>query len=198
MFARLSGEIVDIAGATATIDVQGVGYEVHCTARCRERLQVGSKAVVTVFTAVREDEIKLYGFDDPTEKEVFLLLLRVSGIGAKTASEILSQVDKVELLRYIGAGDLTKLQSMKGVGKKTAERIVVELKDKVASYALERTPQTFQRNASGTDQEGEALLALQALGFQRREAEVALGKAQADNLSAASTADLVRSALRYL
>ncbi len=199
MIARLRGTVEEIAGGTVTLDVNGVGYEVACSATCVTQLEVGTAATVVVFTDIKEDSIKLYGFADTLEKQVFLLLTRVKGLGAKSASDIVSRVDKRELLRTIGAGDVARLQEVRGVGKKTAERIVVELKDKVAEFALEREEPSTRRGAGGPFDE--ALAALQALGFSAREAEQALARAKADVaglVSATESGEVVRHALRFV
>jgi Holliday junction DNA helicase RuvA len=199
MIARLRGTVEEIAGGTVTLDVNGVGYEVTCSAPCVTQLEVGTAATVVIYTDIKEDSIKLYGFADTLEKQVFLLLTRVKGLGAKSASDIVSRVDKRELLRTIGAGDVARLQEVRGVGKKTAERIVVELKDKVAEFALEREEPSARRGAGGPFDE--ALAALQALGFSAREAEQALARAKADVVglvSATESGEVVRHALRFV
>jgi Holliday junction DNA helicase RuvA len=188
-----------MAGNTVTLNVQGVGYEVLCSAHCIAGLAPESDATIVVYTDVKEDSIRLYGFADSLEKQVFLLLTRVKGLGAKSASDIVSRIDKRELLRAIGAGDVVKLQQLRGVGKKTAERIVVELKDRVAEYVLGR------EESSGRTEEGgpfeEALAALQALGFSGREAEQAVRQVRAEVPAGGALPDsgeVVRQALRFV
>lgn len=200
MFAKLRGVAEDIAGNTVTLDVNGVGYEVFCSSACIDALHIGQIATLVIFTDVKEDSIKLFGFSDALEKKVFLLLTMTKGVGTKTAMDIVSRVDKVDLLKIIGAGDLARLQAVKGIGKKTAERIVVELKDKVASFALESSTSSrnFNVEVSVYAPNDEACQALMALGFQRAVAESAVAKAisKATNLTDASM--IVREALRYI
>lgn len=199
MIARLRGTVVEIAGGVVTLDVGGVGYEIACSVSCAAQLEVGGAATVVIYTDVKEDSIKLYGFADTLEKQVFLLLTRVKGLGAKSASDIVSRVDKRELLRTIGAGDVARLQAVRGVGKKTAERIVVELKDKVGEFALEREERSREGGVGAPFDE--ALAALQALGFSSREAEQALARAKAEVaglVTATESGEVVRQALRFV
>ncbi|MBN8551200.1 MAG: Holliday junction branch migration protein RuvA, partial [Deltaproteobacteria bacterium] len=126
MFAKLKGIVDEVEASRVTLDVNGVGYELFCSGGCVSQLERGREAAIIVFTDVNENSIRLYGFADALEKQVFLLLTTVKGVGSRTAMEIVSCVDKVELLRAIAAQDLKRLQSIKGVGKKTSERIVVE------------------------------------------------------------------------
>lgn len=198
MIANLSGKVLSLRGVFAIIDAQGVGYEVRCTQACLATLNQGSNCQVVVFTEVREDAINLYGFADQAEKEVFLLLLKVKGVGARSASEILSNVDKQQLLRAIGSGDVHTLQTVKGVGKKTAERIVVELRDKVADYVNDVIGLGNRIERIGSDSVNDALDALVALGFQRRQAETALGRVVAGGAKQLSSGELVREALRCI
>jgi len=199
MIAWLHGTVVDVAGSTVTLNVHGVGYELLCSAHCVAGLEAGNDATIVVYTDVKEDSIRLYGFADPLEKQVFRLLTRVKGLGAKSASDIVSRIDKRELLRAIGAGDVVKLQQLRGVGKKTAERIVVELKDRVAEYALGREESTGRTDEGGPFEE--ALAALQALGFSGREAEQAVRQVRAALPGGGSVPDsgeVVRQALRFV
>jgi Holliday junction DNA helicase RuvA len=161
---------------------------------------------VITYTEVREDAIRLHGFADLLERQVFLLLLKVKGVGVRSASELLSQIDKCDLLRLIGVGDVKSLSGLRGVGKKSAERIVVELKDKVAEFALierevvasGRSPQS----ARGSNVEGEAYAALCALGFSTEQARVALVRLMADTPTQAGifidAGSMVSAALRYV
>ncbi|MBX7137261.1 MAG: Holliday junction branch migration protein RuvA [Oligoflexia bacterium] len=195
MIASLRGRVQEISGTTVTLDVQGVGYELICSLGALERLETGKDAHMVVFTDVKQDSIRLYGFSDKLEKQVFLLLTRVKGVGARSASEILSAVDKRELLRLIAAGNVLGLQAVKRIGKKTAERIVVELKDKVAEFALGNQLERMgvERVTSGAMQD--AIDALEALGFSRTEAEIAVGQVAGQHLEAG---EIVREALRYV
>lgn len=199
MIARLTGKIEALSGPLVTIDVHGVGYEVSCSQGCTDKLEVGKNTTLVVYTDVREDSIRLFGFADELEKQVFVLLTQVKGVGAKTASDIISRIDKVELLKIIASADLAQLQSVKGIGKKTAERIIVELKDRVENYLIDQRSTRSLTEQVTLEPYGEALEALLALGFARRDAERALTQARkqasADQMSSSA---LVKEALRFV
>lgn len=200
MIASLRGKVIDIEGSNATVEVHGVGYQVFCTRSCMASFDVGSDVFLIVFTEVKEDLIRLYGFADKLEKQVFLLLTLVKGIGPKSALDVLSRLDAKTLLKLIGAGDITGLQNVKGVGKKTAERVIVELKEKVASFALEQHGLAAEITVSRTN-EGpfdDALMALQALGFTKKDAEKALTDVQKTGVPHVDSGVIVREALRFI
>lgn len=200
MIGALRGLVLDIAGNLVTLDVQGVGYEARCSQACLAKLTVGAEAALVIFTDVKEDSISLYGFEDRLEKQVFLLLTKVNGVGARTASEIISRMDKLELLRIIGAGDVHRLQAIKGIGKKIAERIVVELKDRVAEFAAEKGELRAGAPA-GYDQPFEdAAQALVALGFSRKSADLAVSQARGALLPAENvdSGRIIKEALRFI
>ncbi len=194
MIANITGKILDITAQSIVVDVNGVGYEVFCTGRCRDSRLVDEQIALVVHTEVREDSIRLFGFDDKLEKQVFLLLLKVRGLGAKTALDVLTQIEKRDLLRIIGSGDLDQLQLVRGIGKKTAERIIVELKDKVGEHVRDA-----MSNNVASEPRNDALQALLSLGFSKRDAEFAIDKAVsqiARNFDDAG--DIVKEALKYV
>jgi holliday junction DNA helicase RuvA len=199
MIGRLTGEVAEVHGRTVLLDVSGVGYEVECSAMCVQSFAVGQRVSCIIYTEVREDVLRLYGFLDRLEKQVFLLLLKVKGVGVKTAADIVSQVDKQSLLRMIGVQDSRGLTSIKGLGKKTAERIILELKDKVSEFVmLERVVS----EVGGSDQgvQGEALAALCALGFSVEQSRTALRRLN-EGVSVPHFSDageLVSAALKYV
>jgi Holliday junction DNA helicase RuvA len=197
MIASLTGTIASLLGQRVVIDVQGVGYEVWCTGGCTAKLKEGARASLVIYTDVKEDSIRLYGFEDATERQVFLLLTQVKGVGTKTSVEIISRIDKLGLLKAIAKEDLTTLQSVRGVGKKMAERIIVELKDKVKEFALVgyRTD-TLNHKEGDADPFSEAMEALLALGFSRKVAERALEQAKSAGLK--DSGRIVKEALRFV
>jgi len=136
MIALLKGRIEELGDGWAVIDVNGVGYLVFCSSRTLGQLGVGEAATVHVETHVREDHIHLYGFLDAHEREWFKLLTTVQGVGAKVALAILSVLSGDELTHAIAAQDKAQVGRANGVGPKLAQRIVTELKDKVAALAL--------------------------------------------------------------
>lgn len=201
MIALLTGIPIHFANNLVTLDVNGVGYEVVCSKSCLENLHLEKVEKVVIYTDVKEDAICLYGFLNYQEKQVFLLLKKVNGVGSKTASDIISRVSPLELMRAIGAGDVAKLQSIKGIGKKTAERIVVELRDLV-SQGLDLPNSNLNSSIEVSSQSQsfeDAISALQALGFIRKDAEKAVNLAKQQGLAAkASTGEIVREALRFV
>lgn len=201
MIAALHGKVEQVQGRQVTVDVHGVGYEVRCSGRALERCVPGQEVRLDVHTDVKQDSIRLYGFCDQLEKQVFLLLIEVQGVGCKSAAEILSQIDSRELLRVIGSGDESRLQALKGIGRKTAQRMVVELKDKVAAFAVERQLQPHvktEQNEAGALED--AVEALQALGFIRKDAERAVQAACAAGglKDVRDSGQIVKQALRYV
>lgn len=194
MIASLRGQILEKDGGTAVVDVAGVGYLVFCSRGCLSAFEIGDSVHITTYTEVREDAIKLYGFTDKLEKQVFLLLNLVKGIGPKSALEIVSQVEPRELLKLIGRGEVGRIQDVRGIGRKTAERIVVELKDKVAPFAIEQQTQREWESEPLTD----AVLALQALGFSRRDAERAVTEAKNAGVQLQDSGGIVREALKFI
>lgn len=198
MIGSLNGEVVEIYGTTVLLNVNGVGYEVECNVRTLENLAIGTTINLVIHTDVKEDSLRLYGFEDYLDKQVFLLLMRVNGVGTKSASEILSRIDKFSLLRVIGAGDSAQLQAVRGIGKKTAERIILELKDKVAEYALGTTASGLKIEKEVVAPFEEALEALVALGFSRKDGERALGRVKQEGATAVDSGEIVKEALRYI
>jgi holliday junction DNA helicase RuvA len=205
MISRLRGEVVSVDGDTLTVDVQGVGYEVTCTSLLLSRVAPGQLNTVVVYTDVREDCIRLFGFDSPAEKHMFLLLNRVSGMGPRSSLDVVSNVAIRDLLRAIGSGDIKALMAIKGVGRKKAERIVVELKDLVGAMAGERADSLrsmvsveLSSPASKDPRSSDAISALEVLGFVRKDAESAVHKALIEKGGDLDVGDLVREALRFV
>lgn len=194
MIAALSGSIKSIAGLEVVIDVNGVGYQVNCTKLAACSLSLGQKVDLIIHTDVQEQSIRLYAFVDQTELRVFKLLISVNKIGAKTASEILSAVDKTDFLRLLATSDLNGLKKIKGVGAKTSERLVVELRDKVKDLVEEtRLTRSIGDNMGVSMQLEDALAALQALGFSRKQSDAALSGVEINAKS--DTSEVIREAL---
>lgn len=204
MIGRLRGQVLEVEGERVLLDVHGVGYDVVCTSALTARLEVGTEVHFSVHTDVREDAIRLFGFDSPTERQIFLLLNRVSGMGPRSSLDVVSNVAIRDLLHAIGSGNVQALMSIKGVGKKKAERIVVELRDIVASVAAERSSagrdSTVVGGAvgSGSRLAADAAAALEVLGFPRRDAEAAVAKGMESLGAGKDVGDLVREALKFV
>ncbi len=172
MIAQLAGSLVHKSPEQIVVDVQGVGYQVFVSLNAFYKLpEPGERVQLLIHTHVREDTLQLFGFLERVEKSLFLLLLGVSGIGPRLAVNILSGTPSEELETALEAGDLTRLVAIPGVGKKTAERLVVELRDKVK---LARAARGAENGRPTGGLEGEAISALVNLGYRRTEAERAV------------------------
>lgn len=200
MIASLSGVVESKAADEAVIDVHGVGYRVFLSLRSMAMLPpVGQPARLRIRTVVREDALDLYGFASADEEELFLLLTSVSHIGPKVASTILSGMQPPELAHAIAAGDVARLTKLHGVGKKTAERLVVELKDKVQPLlisAARNAPAGAVPPPSPSAQRNDLVNALVNLGYKPAQAEKAAELAEEKAGPAAALDVLIREALR--
>jgi holliday junction DNA helicase RuvA len=193
MIAYLSGEFVYKSPAVVHVDVNGIGYEVQISLNTFSKIQSLQKGKLHTYLLVREDAQILFGFFDLAEKEMFIQLIGVSGIGASTARVMLSYMQPEELSRAIIQSDLRSLEAIKGIGKKTAERIVVELKDKLAKHPVESNIVAMKHNTLHSD----ALNALLALGINRQAADQAIQKTVAQE-PGLPVEELIKKALRTL
>lgn len=138
MIAALKGELLCQNAEQIVIDVNGVGYEVTASSQLLEEISRNKKSIkALIYTDVKENSISLFGFENTLEKEVFLLLKKVKGIGSKTAMAILSNAGAETVLNCIGQNDISRLKSVPGVGGKTAERLIVELRENVKDFVKE-------------------------------------------------------------
>jgi holliday junction DNA helicase RuvA len=193
MIAFVKGQFVRKSPSSVLVDVAGVGYEVHITLNTYSKIQDMETGTLLTHLIVREDAHILYGFFEEGEKEMFGLLLAVSGIGASTARVMLSYMQPDELSRAIVQGNVRQLEGIKGIGKKTAERIVLELRDKLGKSATAGNISSWKGNTLGTD----ALNALVALGINRQAADTAIQKVLAQNPDL-NVEDLIKKALQSL
>jgi len=197
MIGRLSGTLVAKHPPGLMIDVGGVGYELEAPMSTFYELPETGKAVV-LFThhAVKEDSVALYGFHRESERTLFRTLLKVSGIGAKTALAILSGASVDEFARLVQNGDVASLVRIPGIGKKTAERIIVELRDRIEGMVVPSLPGSYGR-AAPVDPVGEATVALQALGYKPAEVSRLVAKvAETGDTSEAIIRKALRAALK--
>src|SRR5207302_4459394 len=134
MISRLRGEVVTRSPAGVVLDVGGVGYLVNPTASARRKTEPGGEVVLETYLHVREDVLQLFAFAEPAERELFELLLSVSGVGPKVALAIVSGSTPAELRRAIALEDTARFQAIPGIGKKTAQRVVLELKEKLGAF----------------------------------------------------------------
>lgn len=193
MLAFLKGNFVYKSPAVVHVDVNGVGYEVQISLHTYTKIQNLDKGTLFTSLLIREDAHILFGFFDLAEKDMFLHLVSVSGIGASTARVMLSYMKPEELSRAIVNGDTRTLEGIKGIGKKTAERMVLELRDKLAKNPLESNIPALKNNTLQQD----ALNALTALGISRQAAGQALEKVLVANPNL-SVEELIKLALRTL
>ncbi|MGW8161783.1 MAG: Holliday junction branch migration protein RuvA [Desulfobulbales bacterium] len=205
MIAALSGILFVKHPGHVIVDVGGVGYEVLISGRTYDRLpETGDEVFLYIHTSVREDAITLYGFTKSEEKELFLLLNTVSGVGPKLALGILSGISASELGEALTRKNMARLTSLSGVGKKTAERMCVELKDKVSRYYIPRSEtERISPEESMVEEDSiqDALSALTNLGYPQAMAWQALRKVQKKNpetIGEMKIEDLIREALRTL
>lgn len=195
MIARLSGTVADVQGDQLVLDVQGVGYAVGVPLRTAESVAEGDALALWVHTAVREDAITLYGFASRQEKLAFELLISVSQVGPRLGLNALSRFTAAGLAAAVEGNDLKALSSISGVGKKTAERIVLELRGKMAlAPGAAPVPVTAPARVA---EDGFAL-ALAQLGYKRAEIELAAERLKADGLDAAPLGERITAALRVL
>lgn len=194
MIAFLTGKFAFKSPAVVHLEVKGVGYEVHISVNTYSKIQNLEEGTLHTALLIREDAHLLYGFFDKTEKDLFLNLVSVSGIGATTARMMLSYLKPEDLARAIVTGDLLTLESIKGVGKKTAERIVLELKDKLAKQPLETNISPLKHNTLQSD----ALNALMALGIARNTADQAIQRVTKTDPAITSLEDVIKRALKNL
>ena len=176
MIAFLRGRVLDKQPNKITVDVQGVGYEVHVPLSTYYDVgEEGAEVALRVYTHVREESLQLFGFLTALEQQLFERLIGISGIGPKLAIAVLSGIDSAELVGAVQRGDVARLTSVPGIGRKTAERIVLELKDRLATLVI---PAGAVAAASPADRlRADLLSALQNLGYHRPLAEKAIDAA---------------------
>lgn len=196
MIGYLKGELISSTSESVLLEVNGVGFEIYCSGAAQERLMKNRGGEVYTYLQMSENTgITLFGFDSLAEKEVFLKLITVSGVGAKSAIGILTSLSASELSLAIANADVKRLTSVKGLGRKTAEKIVLELHGKIsASELMEDGVKPSSQTENDVSKEDEdALSALMNLGFTRGESVSAIKKAK--NSGAKSVEEVIRLAL---
>lgn len=197
MYNYFNGEIVDIVGSNVVIDVNGVGYELAVSNYTLAECKLGQKQKLYAYLQVREDGMSLFGFATAEEKSMFLRLISVSGIGPKVALAVLSGMDSNSLALAIFNGDTRLLTKIKGLGKKTAERLVLELKEKVvvdASAVAVDLPILNSLDVPLTKEMQNAVAVLVSLGKSQADAEKLIEAAS--KLGASTTEELINMAFR--
>lgn len=194
MFAYLQGKYTYKSPAQVYLDVNGVGYEVNISLHTYESIQQLQEGRLYIHLQVKEDAHTLFGFHDRIEKDVFLMLIGVSGIGAATARMVLSSMKPSEVQRAILDGNVKALEAVKGIGKKTAERLVLELRDKLSKMS----PESGLTIQGGNSLQQDALTALTALGISRVQAETAIQKIIKAEPGITQIEEIIKKALKAI
>ena len=201
MIVRLRGVVEEIGANFAVVDVGGMGHRVECSVRTLQEMKVGEDVTLITEMFFQDDRLRLYGFVDAVERDWFLLLLEVQGIGARLALTLLGVVVPQELALTLASENAERLICVPGIGKRLARRIVVELKDKAASlvesYGGKAVAGVAGAAAVAGSEAGDALQALLKLGYSRMQAQDVLARVAREG-GAADAASLVRSSLRLL
>lgn len=199
MIAYLRGRVLSMTAETVVLDVNGVGYEAYCSGGAFRKMKQGEIAELYTYLQVKEDGVTLFGFESVKEKELFLKLISVSGVGPKMGISILASLSTDEFLTAVSTADVKRLSAVKGLGKKTAEKIVLELHGKIsaaeimsASGDMQVAPVESGVRLSAQDEE--AVSALMGLGFTRSESTQAVKKAH--DLGANTVEEVIMKALQ--
>ncbi len=193
MIAHLQGKLVEKNPTEVIIDCNGVGYHVNISLHTYSLLPNSDAIKLFTYLQIKEDSQTLFGFVEKSEREIFKMLLSVSGIGASIARTMLSSLEPKQIIEAIASGDLATIQSIKGIGSKTAQRVLLDLKDKVLKlYDLDEV--SMIQNNTNKD---EALSALEVLGFVRKSSERVVEKIVKENPEA-TVENIIKLALKNL
>ena len=196
MIAYLKGNLEAKNIDNVVIDVNGIGYKVYMSINSIERLgDVGSNVKVHTFMRVREDDISLYGFCTNEELRMFEQLIGVSGVGAKSALTILSNITPSSFALAIISGDVNTLKSLPGIGAKSAQRMILELKDKMKTQDAIETEAISIKTVAMNDKTRDAVEALQVLGYARKDIDLAISNIDTKDLS---VEEIIKKGLKYL
>lgn len=193
MIEYLNGTLAELTPTMAVVDVNGVGYSVNITLVTYSELSNATTCKLYIYEAIREDAHLLYGFSTQDERRLFLQLVSVSGVGANTARMIMSSLSSVELQEAIATENVSVLKNVKGIGLKTAQRIVVDLHDKVGKSAVADGVQSI----AGSDVRSEAVAALVMLGFQQTASHKVVDKLTQEDPKL-TVEQLIKKSLRLL
>jgi Holliday junction DNA helicase RuvA len=194
MIASLTGSFVLKTPSYIHIDVHGVGYEVQISLNTYSRIQDLKEGTLLTHLQIKEDGHTLFGFAELAEKELFVQLINVNGVGASTARMMLSSMQPSELRSAIASGNTGALEKIKGIGRKSAERLILELREKMVKAGVESTAPGFVRNSL----ENDALNALMALGIQKNTAEAALKKTRSNSPEDNVLESIIKKSLQFI
>ncbi|HRP02745.1 MAG TPA: Holliday junction branch migration protein RuvA [Candidatus Kapabacteria bacterium] len=199
MIDYLEGTLVYKHSNIAVIDISGIGFKLNISIQCFDKLpELNTKLMLYTIVKPKEDDIQIYGFIDRAERELFELITTVSGIGPKLGLLILSSVNSNEFINMVSSEDLISLQKMQGIGKKTAERLVFELKDKIKTLSFVVYDATNKFELTTNKVHSEAIMALVSLGYSKQSAEKSVQQAAKDLDNHQLTVEnLIRMALRF-
>ncbi len=193
MIAHIQGKLVEKNPTDVVIDCNGVGYQIHISLHTYSLLPNTENIKLYTYLQIKEDAHTLFGFAEKSEREIFKMLLSVSGIGASIARTMLSSLEPKQIIQALASGDVGTIQSIKGIGSKTAQRAILDLKDKVLKvYDLEEVS-----ISSYNTNKDEALSALEVLGFNRKLAEKSVEKIVKENPDA-TIESIIKQALKNL
>lgn len=196
MFAYIKGSLEEKSNGFIVVETAGVGYKIFMSESAISKLgELGEIVKIHTYYAVREDNISLYGFVTKEELKMFELLISVSGVGAKSAITMLSAINPSEFALAIISDDVTKLKKVPGVGAKTAQRIILELKDKLKNEELTGEVNEGEIPKVSTEEVNEAIAALQILGYTKKEIEKVF---ESVDVSGRSTEEIIKIGLNYL
>lgn len=196
MYDFIRGKLVKKLATEAIVDVNGVGFQLRTSVSTSEMIGAeGEEVTLMTYLQVREDILQLYGFADEQERDIFLGLISISGVGPKLAQTILSGLSAVSLAKAIQSGDEAALNKISGVGKKTAQRLIVELKDKLETVQIDGIDHQRTEPFSPDALEREALMALMSLGYNRPKAENAIKKVRKSD-HVLTSEELIKKALQ--
>lgn len=197
MIGYLKGKVIDMTAETALVLVGGVGYEVYCSGSCFSQMAQGQECELYTYMQVSEQNgVTLYGFSDVKEKSMFLKLISVSGVGPKIGLAVLTYMNVEQVVTAIAANDVKALSRVKGLGKKTAERLILELRESVASMPIVSVGAEGVALPRVADGDEDAVVALTSLGFSRAEAEKAVVRAKSGG--ATTVEDVIMAALKSM
>lgn len=193
MITYLNGKLVEKNPTYVVIEANGVGYWINISLNTFSQLPNNESILLYTYLSVKEDSHTLYGFSTKTERELFKMLISVSGVGPGTARTMLSSMTTLEIQQAIASGNVAAIQSVKGIGVKTAQRVLVDLRDKISkTYAVDEVSASLNNT-----NKNEALSALEVLGFPKKQAEKVLDKILLTD-SLLSVEQLIKQALKNL
>ncbi len=198
MIEYITGEIVELSPTTVILESYGIGYNINISLNTFTSLQGKKQGKLFIYEAIREDAYILFGFSTQDERELFLLLITVSGIGGNTARMVLSTLSPEEVISAIGSSNVSLLTTVKGVGKKTAERIIVDLRDKIDAIGLDgKKSMDLMGQSMDVEIQDEAVAALKMLGFSAHASQKVVHKILKEN-TGLTVEQVIKQALKKL